>query len=364
MAKILYAAGTSAHLRSFHIPYIEALRAEGHEVLTMAHGDGVDFNVAFEKKMLSARNIKCQRDIRRILKEESFDAILLNTTLAAFNIRMVLPKGRRPRVVNLMHGYMFSEEPRGLKEKIFLFAEKFLRRKTDSVIVMNDEDLRSAYRYRLTYGDILKIRGMGATVPEEREPAKAIRTRLASEEKYAICFVGELSGSKNQHMLISALPPLLKSIPDAVLWLVGAGGAEEELKALARELNVSDSVKFVGFVSNPTDYVRASDIYVAPSRKEGLPFNIIEALGTAKPLAASDIKGHCDLIEDGVTGLLFDRDSQDELTDRILSVYEKRVVFDSNRQIETYKQYSFDEVFDETLGVIKKLLLGEKEQSP
>ena len=356
MAKILYAAGSYAHIKSFHTDYIRALQNEGHEVVVMANGEGADIDIAFEKKMLSPRNLLCQIKLKRILKREKFDAILLNTTLAAFNIRMALPRRNRPRVVNLMHGYMFRGTPEGLKEKIFLFVEKFLRKKTDSVIVMNEEDLISAKKYRLTSGEIIKIRGMGATVrPEEKNPEE-IRASLGDEDGYAIVFTGELSKTKNQSQLISILPELKKSIPNAVLWLLGVGGAQEELKTLAKEQKVEDSVRFVGFVKNPTDYIRAADLYVAPSKKEGLPFNVIEALGVQTPIIVSDIKGHRDLIEDGVSGLIYDLTSDSDLLKKILAIYGGEVTLDEERQKATYENYSKDQVFEETLGVMKRLM--------
>ncbi len=356
MAKILYAASSISHINNFHIPYINALKDLGHEVLIMASGEGADFDLVFEKKMLSLKNVKCQKEIRRILKRENFDAIILNTTLAAFNIRMALPKKNRPTVINLMHGFMFTEDAKGLKEKIFLFAEKHLRKKTDSIIVMNNEDLRSAYRYRLTDGEIRMIKGMGATVNEATETKETIRKRLDSEGKYVMVFVGELSARKNQRLLISAMPSILERIPECVLWLLGDGAADEELRTSAKDLGVENSVRFAGFVRNPTDYMRAADLYVAPCKSEGLPFNVIEALGTEIPIVASDIKGHNDLIEDGVTGLLFAKDSAEEMTEKIFDICEGKVKIDREKQLETYKEYSLSEVFEDTFSTLKELL--------
>lgn len=356
MAKILYAAGTIAHIRSFHTDYINALKSMGNEVVVMANGKGADIDIAFEKKMLSLDNLKCQRRIRSIIKEGGYDAILLNTTLAAFNVRMALPRKGRPRVVNLMHGYMFKEKPCGIKERIFLFVEKFLRSKTDAVIVMNEEDLVSAKKYRLTKGRIEKIRGMGARVPDAALSCDEIRKRLESSDNYVIAFTGELCGAKNQSQLIRILPSLKERIPGVKLWLLGCGKAEEELKALADELGVSDITVFPGYVKGPTDYIRASDLYVTPSKKEGLPFNLIEVLGVGKPIIASNIKGHRDLIEDGVSGLLYESESDGELITKILDIYSGKVSLDKDTQLSTYVKYSKDEVFEETLGVMKDLL--------
>ena len=93
--KILYAASTISHINNFHLPYIEALRQEGYLVKIMARGDGADYNIPFEKKYLSSANTACRRDIRRIIEREGFDIIFLNTSLAAFHIRLALPKKNR-----------------------------------------------------------------------------------------------------------------------------------------------------------------------------------------------------------------------------------------------------------------------------
>ena len=96
MSKILYTASTMSHINNFHIDYIEALRKEGHTVLVMARGEGADFDIPFEKKIFSRKNTECRRNIRKILIREKFDAIILNTTLAAFHIRLACPKKNRP----------------------------------------------------------------------------------------------------------------------------------------------------------------------------------------------------------------------------------------------------------------------------
>lgn len=354
MAKILYAAGTTAHVKSFHTDYINALKSEGHEVLTMAKGEDADFDVPFQKKMLSLENLRCQAKIKRILKSERFDAIILNTTLAAFNIRMALPRRNRPRVLNLVHGYMFHLKPIGIKEKIFLFAEKFLRKRTDAIIVMNGEDLEAARDYSLTDGSIVKIRGMGAKVKKITADPQDIRASLDSQNSFAISFAGEICHAKNQNMLISLLPTLKKEIPEIVLWLMGTGGERAEFERLARNLGVSDSVRFTDYVANPCNYIAASDLYVTASKKEGLPFNVIEALGCKKTVIASDIKGHRDIIKDGESGFLFNLDNPEELVRKIIAAYKGELAPSKEKMASQYKKFSKEEVFEETLSAIKE----------
>jgi glycosyltransferase EpsD len=356
MSKILYAAGTMDHIKSFHLPYIEALRADGHEVLVMAKGRDADFDIAFVKKMVTAKNIACRRKIKKILKEHKFDAIILNTTLAAFNIRLCLPRRNRPRVINLVHGYMFPKQLRNFKDKLFLFCEKYLRKRTDAIMVMNDEDYSIATENNLCLGDVVMTSGMGALVPETVVPKETIRKYTGTEGKYILCFVGELYRAKNQRMLICALPEIQLAIPNAVLMLVGEGADRFELISLAEELNISSSVYFAGKKKNPCDYIRASDLYVSASEKEGLPFNIVESLGCGQVTLVSDIKGHRDIIEEGKSGFIYPPGDITEFVSKVKKIHSGELKINPDDAIERYKKYSRDVVFDKTYGTMKELL--------
>ncbi len=359
MSKILYVASTMGHINNFHLPYISRLREDGHYVAIMSNGEGAQYNLPFVKSMFSLKNLFSQRKIRRIIKREKFDCIILNTTLAAFHVRMALPRKNRPRVLNIVHGYLFSEGDRSIKARLMLFCEKLLRKKTDTIAVMNGEDMRIATENKLCLGEVIMTYGMGATVPEEKLDRNYIRRYTDTEGKFLMCFVGELSERKNQRFLICAMPEIKLSVPNAALLLVGEGAEENELRELADKIGVADSVRFVGHKSNPCDFMRAADLYVSVSEIEGMPFNLIEALGCAVPILASNTKGHRDLIEDGEDGYLYERGCTPEFISRIKAFAIGDAAVDSDHQTEKYKKYSFDEVFPKTYSVMKDFCDGK-----
>ena len=355
MSKILYAAGTMAHINAFHLDYIAALRAEGHEVKVMAKGEGADYNVAFEKKMFSLKNLACQRKIKSILKEEKFDRIFLNTTLAAFNVRFVLPRRKRPFTAHIVHGFMFTEKCKSLKEKIFRLAERLLAGKTDALLIMNEEDRRITERYKLTRGEVFVTRGMGAKLKPMLLSPEQIRDELSANGKYLITFVGELCYAKGQHTLIELLPRIKTKIPKAALLFVGDGVGAEELARLAKEKGVEEDVIFTGRRENAQDYVRAADLYIAPSFKEGLPFNVIEAQGLGKTVIATDIKGQRDLIKDGESGYLYTLGDTDRLCELIYGVHSGELSLEEEKIRASYENYSFEAAFPETYRIISDL---------
>lgn len=359
MSKILYAASTMSHINNFHTAYINALRNDGHSVYVMARGDGADFDIPFEKKLFSRRNGACRREIKKILRREGVDAVILNTTLAAFHIRFAMRGKSRPRVVNIVHGYLFSQKGRGIKKKLLLFCERILRKKTDTVLVMNDEDMQIARENRLSLNPPVMTLGMGAICKPESVSREEIRREYGAENSFVLSFVGELSDRKNQAMLIKALSLIKDKIPNSVLWLIGEGDKRGEQSELAASLGLADSVVFMGRRSNPCDFIRASDMYVSAARIEGMPFNVIEALGTGVTIAASDIKGHSDLINNGEEGFLYEPENASALAALIVDVHDGKIAPDKEKMQKTYKKYSFDNVFEPTLEAIKGAALNE-----
>ena len=356
--KILYAASTASHIKRFHSQYIEELRRDGHTVITMANGEGVDFNIPFEKNLFSKTNREARKDIRAIVEREKFDLIILNTSLAAFHIRYALKNKNRPRVVNVVHGYLFGEKiaigfKAALKKNMLLLAERFLRRKTDAILTMNDEDLRIATKHALALGPIIPIFGMGVPYPVFREEMGDLRKKYADENDYVILFAGELSDRKNQDFLISAMPKLLEKIPKARLWLLGDGKKREELEAKAAILGISERVVFIGNKDNPYDYMRDCDLYVSPSKSEGLPFNVVEALGCGKTVLASNVKGHTDILESGA-GILYEAGERWDFVDKVTDIYGGQITVSAKDIFEGYRNFSDSMVFPDTYDKLKE----------
>lgn len=95
---------------------------------------------------------------------------------------------------------------------------------------------------------------------------------------------------------------LHKKFPDAILFVVGGGLNEllDELRALSTELD--GSIKVIGEVDNPGEFYRLADVYIFPSRHEGLPTSLLEAMSSGLPAVTSDIGGCEDVISNDVNG--------------------------------------------------------------
>jgi glycosyltransferase involved in cell wall biosynthesis len=112
--------------------------------------------------------------------------------------------------------------------------------------------------------------------------------------------------SKGQDLLLEALAGPLWAARAWRLTLYGEGPMRDSLERLALRLGLSNRVIFAGHVSAVEQIWASNHVLVMPSRFEGLPLALIEAMLCGRPVVATDVAGHSEVIEDGVTGFLAD----------------------------------------------------------
>ncbi len=314
MGKILMVASAWRHIRSFHLPYLRELKNRGWEVRVACRDlpaaseyfDG-GVELPLEKRMAAPANLRASRLLREDIRREVYDRIITHTSLAAFFTRLAL-KGMkdRPRLVNVVHGYLFDDGTSWPKRQIMLGAERFTARETDLLLTMNRWDEALARRFRLGKR-VGFLPGMGvdyarldASAPED---GAALRRELGiSPEAFVLLYPAEFSKRKSQEVLIRAMTGLPER---AVLVLCGTGTELEAMKALTAGLGLGERVRFPGQVEDMPRWYRMADAAVTASRSEGLPFNVMEAQHLGLPVAASRVKGNTDLVAEGETGLLY-----------------------------------------------------------
>lgn len=313
-AKLLYAASSYIHLMNFHLPYLRALRERGWEIHALC-GDPrgeipfADRTIAvpFRKKMSAPDNFRAAAQIRELVRSEGYALVIVHTSLAAFFVRLALKGLRnRPKLINMVHGYLFDDETPAPKKQILLAAEQMTAPETDLLITMNRWDHELAQKRRLAAREVF-VPGVGVDLSRfaaaSPEAGRRLRETLGiPEEDFVLLYAAELSARKSQPVLIRAL----RELPErARLVLAGSGAGETECRALAGQLGLEDRILFPGHVGNVGDWYAMADAVATASRIEGLPFNVMEAMVLRKPVVASRVKGHEDLIEDGVSGLLY-----------------------------------------------------------
>ena len=187
--------------------------------------------------------------------------------------------------------------------------------------------------------------------PPPREDALADELGLHADDA-VIGFIGSFYDYEGIDDLIAAMPALIAARPRARLLLVGGGPMEDALKAQAAASPAADHILFVGRV--PHDqverYYSLIDILAYPRKKMRLtdlvtPLKPLEAMAQGKLVVASDVGGHRELIEDGVTGTLFAPDDPAAIASALASLLDARGLWDERRRtarvfVEKHRNWS------------------------
>ncbi len=152
---------------------------------------------------------------------------------------------------------------------------------------------------------------------DETDPAAVPRSQFDTPDDVPLLLsAGRAHTNKGFDILLRAL----LEVPEAWLWLAGDGPERNALETLAAELGVADRVRFLGWRNDVDALMRSADLFVCPSRHEGLGSIVVEAWYHGCPIVATRSQGPQELIEDGVTGLLTPIDAVTPLAQAINSL--------------------------------------------
>jgi glycosyltransferase involved in cell wall biosynthesis len=133
------------------------------------------------------------------------------------------------------------------------------------------------------------------------------RSKLGlSPEAPVIAGVGRLNFQKNFSLFLDVAAALTPRFPNLRFLLAGEGPEEAMLREKARQLGLTDRIVFAGYIADTRQVYAAADILLMPSRFEGLPMTLLEAMAMNLPVVASKLDGIAEVIEEGREGYLVD----------------------------------------------------------
>ncbi len=185
------------------------------------------------------------------------------------------------------------------------------------------------------------------------------REPLTDRDQFQAVFTGRLHDQKQVDVLIRAWPAVRRIAP-ARLMIVGDGPLREDLIQLRDSLGMTpDEVHFTGRLDDPSDVLKASDLFVLPSRAEGMSNSLLEAMATGLPCVVSAIGGNVDLIQPELTGRLVADSSPEAWAEAILGVYrnpEAARRWGRSARGKVEREYSIDAVVDRNVMLYRRLI--------
>jgi glycosyltransferase involved in cell wall biosynthesis len=212
---------------------------------------------------------------------------------------------RRPRVVHTRHWWKLDMSPReaATHRRFAALADRF---------VCVSELVRQASEREGIAPEKLRTILNGIDM-----------TRFAYQGPYdggPIVTVARLSPEKDVANLVRGLAVLARTVPAARAEIAGGGACLNELRALAAELGVADRITFLGEVRDVPAVLARAALFVLPSRAEGIPLTLLEAMARGLPVVATRVGGVPEVVVEGETGWLVPPSDPDALAAAIAQV--------------------------------------------
>ncbi len=313
--KVVEITNVDFSLRHFLLPLMRAARARGHEVVGgCAEGPLLDdvraegfrvIAIPFVRRLSPLGHLRAFQSLVAILRAEKPDLVHAHMPISGFLARWAARIAGVPRVAYTCHGFLFNHRSAPLPGRVASFVMEWLAaRVTDVFLTVSEAEARDARRLGICRSAVAIGNGRDPAVFRP-DPAARARIRLelgVAADRVVITAVSRLVWHKGYPELAAAM----QAVPGAELWVVGERLASDrgaDMAAVLREAGLGERLRLLGYRDDIPALLAASDIFTLPSRFEGLPMSVIEAMLSGLPVVATDVRGLAEQVVDGVTGL-------------------------------------------------------------
>jgi glycosyltransferase involved in cell wall biosynthesis len=280
------------------------------------------------------REISPLKDLRALLKliklfrEQRFDILHTHSSKTGILGRLAGRFAGISAIFHTVHGFAFPYSSSKIARSIYFMMEYIGGKLCDAVIVLNNDDKDiSTKSLKIPESKIHLI--PNAVEPKlfkralnhERFEIRQEVFGLENENVVCVAMVGRLWRQKNPFCFFNAIKLLAPKLSYPVhFYFIGDGELRGELEAAIRNAELNQLITILGWRNDVPKLMSALDIFVLPSRWEGMPLAILEGMASSLPVIVSDIPGNSSIVEHGQNGFLFESENDEELAELLLKL--------------------------------------------
>lgn len=242
-------------------------------------------------------DLKALISLIRHIKEGKFDVVHTHSSKTGLLGRIAAKITGVKKIVHSVHGFAFPAAKSKIQYIVYFLMEYLAKYFTDHLIVLNKTDYHYAVS-KLGYSkNKVSIIPNGVDI-DYFEPS------LKDNKEITFLMVGRLWQQKDPLTLIKAAAKL-KFPQKIIIIIAGDGDLFDACSSYIKNNNLSKVVALHGWVSDVKGLLDKADVFILPSKWEGMPLAILEAMASGLPCIVTDIPGNNDLVVSGENGLLF-----------------------------------------------------------
>lgn len=248
----------------------------------------------YDTRNLKGLKIGLIKKIRALINEEQYSIVIAQRYKAIYLVGMAGLQTHNFTFIGVIHAYNVFKN----------FTRKILLKKIkDKIILLGvSRAIKKDILNHVKPIEFFKVYSLPNCLPE-REFCSVLLSRSEARAKLSIpddAFVfgsaGRLHPDKDQETLIRAFAQITDDMPNSLLYIMGYGKLEKEIRKLIKSLNLENKVLLLGMVKNGPRYFKAFDLFVLPSKLEPFGMVLIEAMAAAVPLISSKTGGAIEVI--------------------------------------------------------------------
>ena len=276
---------------------------------------------SFQRDISLFKELNTLRELRDLYKNEKPDIVHLNSSKAVALGSLVGRLYRIPHIVNTIHGWPFLEKRNLLWRSIVWTGSWIPVLLSHTVILVSKHDAAQFMPFARKKITVIHT----AVPPINFIPRGEARNTLCGASDIAthtsnlwLATNAELTPNKNLFTAIDAVVAYNKKSTHKIFYcIIGDGDLKDQLTAYIEKKNTKDTIALLGYIDNARAYLNAFDAFLLPSKKEGLPYAVLEAGGAGLPVVASRVGGVPEIIDHEKNGLLIDPNDASSITNAL-----------------------------------------------
>ena len=318
------------------------------------------------------QDLAAVRELRQMMGDFRPDIVFLNSSKAGFVGSRAAHKlrTRMPglRVIYRIGGWSFNDPWPRWKRRLFIWMERWSAHWKDIIVVNNTHDLEQGLLLRITprHETVLIHNGIdpyrdALSRDSAREELVDRIEQLTSERPRMDLVAGTIANlypTKGIEILLEAVP---YTDPRLTFIIIGDGPLREHIRERIGELNLERRVFLAGLLPDARRYLPAFDLFVLPSRKEGFPWSVLEAMAAKIPVVATRVGAIPEMFEHEVSGLVVEPDDPTALAKAITRLITGPEQVRQNLAISAHQRLLASFTLRTMLVKYERLFLGRTE---
>jgi glycosyltransferase involved in cell wall biosynthesis len=268
------------------------------------------------------------RDVRRLARlcrERRIDVLHSHNVRANIHARVAGRMASVPARVSTIHNSVYHYDVSAVHKHLYSAAERLTLRWCNRVIAVSEGialELRSRYQLRPEKISVVP-NGVDPGRLEARVERAQVREQLGiGDEAIVLLQVGRLTPQKGYDVLFEAVARIADRYRELVVLAVGEGPLRDDLASQAQSLGIANVVHFLGHREDVADLLQAADLVTLASRSEGMPYTLLEAMGSGRAVVATRIGGIEEVITQAGMALLVPSEDPEALANSLVTLLE------------------------------------------